>query len=171
MHRRHLAAAIAAISLLAACQQGEDEAAAGAAPGPLDDLHVLESEMVAAVATDDVEGAIANYAPNVRFVAPGGAPETGIAAVRATFEDMIADPGSDLVVVPGEGWISEGGDLAVTHSQFYYSWTGEDGPQVLRGLSQSVWRKNEGGDWKIVSEVNAELPEASADAEAAAEGV
>ena len=165
-------AAAAACLALAACGQSADEAeqqaAQDAAAGPLAELQALEAGTVAAIAADDVDAAVAHYSEDVRFIAPGAAPATGIAAVRASFERIVADPSSDLVLVPGPGWVAESGELAVTNSQFYYSFAGPDGPEVRRGFSQSVWRRDGKGEWKIVAEVNAPLPQGSADAEGAA---
>src|SRR5690606_35791003 len=93
--------AAAACLVLAACQQsaGDDgQAAQEAAAGPLAELQALEAGTVTAIAADDVDAAIAHYAEDVRFIAPGAAPVTGIAAVRASFERLVADPSSDLVL-------------------------------------------------------------------------
>lgn len=174
MRQRIIAAgaAVSACLALAACQQSAEDAdqqaaEVSAAAGTLAELQALEAGTIAAIAADDVDAAVAHYAEDVRFIAPGAAPDTGIAAVRASFERIIADPSSDLVLAPGAGWVAESGELAVTNSQFYYSFAGEDGPQVERGFNQSVWRREDGGEWKIVAEVNAPLPEASAGAEGA----
>lgn len=163
-------AAASACLALAACGQSADEAEqqAETAAGPLAELQELEASTVAAIAADDVDAAVAHYAEDVRFIAPGAGPATGIAAVRASFERIVADPSSDLVLVPGPIWIAESGELAVTNSQYYYSFAAADGPEVERGFNQSVWRRDDQGNWKIVAEVNAPLPEASADAEGAA---
>lgn len=163
-------AAASACLALAACGQSADEAEqqAETAAGPLAELQELEASTVAAIAADDVDAAVAHYAEDVRFIAPGAAPAIGISAVRASFERIVADPSSDLVLVPGPIWIAESGELAVTNSQYYYSFAAADGPEVERGFNQSVWRRDDQGNWKIVAEVNAPLPEASADAEGAA---
>lgn len=172
MRQRIIAAGAAASACLAlaACGQSADEAEqqAETAAGPLAELQELEASTVAAIAADDVDAAVAHYAEDVRFIAPGAAPAIGISAVRASFERIVADPSSDLVLVPGPIWIAESGELAVTNSQYYYSFAAADGPEVERGFNQSVWRRDDQGNWKIVAEVNAPLPEASADAEGAA---
>lgn len=172
MRQRIIAAGAAASACLAlaACGQSADEAEqqAETAAGPLAELQELEASTVAAIAADDVDAAVTHYSEDVRFIAPGAAPAIGISAVRASFERIVADPSSDLVLVPGPIWIAESGELAVTNSQYYYSFAAADGPEVERGFNQSVWRRDDQGNWKIVAEVNAPLPEASADAEGAA---
>ena len=172
MRQRIIAAGAAASACLAlaACGQSADEAEqqAETAAGPLAELQELEAGTIAAIAADDVDAAVAHYSEDVRFIAPGAAPAIGISAVRASFERIVADPSSDLVLVPGPIWIAESGELAVTNSQYYYSFAAADGPEVERGFNQSVWRRDDQGNWKIVAEVNAPLPEASADAEGAA---
>ncbi len=92
---------------------------------------------------------------------PGGAPVSGVAAIGAAFEGLLADPNLKLEITPGPDWAAGSGDLAVTTFTARFTTTdpatGE--PVTVPVANQTVWRKAEGAPWKIVSDQNVALPD------------
>ena len=142
--------------LLAACGSAADPDAV------LESVRATEQAQLQAIAAKDLRGAVRNYADGAVLVTPGQAPATGGEAIAAAFDAMLADPNLKLDVTPGPGWVSEGGDMAVTTSTARYSATepGSDKPVEMTVSNQTVWRKPTGKPWQIVSDYNAELPPA-----------
>jgi len=140
-------------------------AACGSTANPdavLESVHATEQTQLQAIAAKDLRGAVRNYADGAVLVTPGQAPATGGEAIAAAFDAMLADPNLKLDVTPGPGWVSEGGDMAVTTSTARYTATepGSDKPVEMTVSNQTVWRKPTGKPWQIVSDYNAELPPA-----------
>ena len=141
---------------LAACGSSADPDAV------LETVRATEQTQLEAIAARDLRGAVRNYADGAVLVTPGQAPATGGEAIAAAFDDMLDDPNLEVEVTPGSGWVSEGGDLAVTTSTARYITTepGSDKPVELTVGNQTVWRKPTGKPWTIVSDYNVELPSA-----------
>src|SRR5689334_11916594 len=97
--------ALAPLALLAACGTGADPEAT------LDTVRLTEQAEVEAIAADDLDGVMRNYADDAVLVSPNSAPAKGSAAIRAAFETMLADPSLAFELTPGPGWAAASGDL------------------------------------------------------------
>lgn len=167
----HLAIA-PALLMLAACNSTPASAPTVDKDAELASIAQIQDGQAAAFAADDAEGATRIYADDATFAASGMPVMTGIEAIRAGFDEMLADPNSAVEIKTVGGWVSSSGDLATTTSSYTYSWSGEDGAVMTEeGFNQTLWRK-EGSDWKIVVDSNtpvANLEEASPDPDDAPE--
>jgi ketosteroid isomerase-like protein len=138
--------------LLAACSVDPETS--------LETVHLTEEAMVEAIAAHDVAGAMRSYADDAVVLTSGAAPQVGSDAIRASFEQVLADPGLMMEFTPGPAWTS--GELAVTTATLRYTTTTEGAEPRSRTLnSQTVWRKGSdtesrvaGLGWKIVSVYN-----------------
>lgn len=152
MRARYLA--LAALPLLAAC---------GAAVNPDDVLATVratEQAQLQAVAAKDLRGATRNYQPDAEVLVPGGAPVTGAPAIEAELGRMLGDSNFKIAMEPGKGWAAESGELAVTTATGTVTTTdaASGAPVTVPISNQTVWRRQDGVGWKIVSEHNASLP-------------
>ena len=90
----------------------------------------------------------------------GAGPVSG-EAIKTSFDAMLKDPAFKLEPIEGgeSAWVGASGDLAVTGFAATMTATGDDG-KVTSGpiLNQTVWKKQEDGSWKFVSDVNAAYP-------------
>ena len=76
---------------------------------------------------------------------------------------FLADPNFAITMEPGTGWAAESGELAVTTATGSLTRTDASGAAVTVPISnQTVWRREDGVGWKIVSEQNTALPQPAA---------
>lgn len=128
----------------------------------LETVHLTEQTVVDAFVAHDVAGIMRSYADDAVVITSGAAPQVGSAAIRASFEKTLADPGLKMEFTSGPAWAGKSGELAVTTGTTRYTTTAEGGePQVVTMNSQTVWHKavnaksRIGGlGWKIVSVYN-----------------
>lgn len=149
--------ALAALPLLAACGAADPDEVLGT-------VRDTEAAQMQAVAAKDLRGATRNYDAEAVVLAPDGASVSGSAAIEAEYGKLLADPAFAIAMKPGPGWASESGELAVTTATGTVTATdaasGE--PVTVPVANQTVWRKQDGVGWKIVSEHNTELPQPAA---------
>lgn len=151
------------LALLTAC------GSAGDADTALEAVRATEQAQLQAIASKDLRGAVRSYADGAILVSPGRAPASGGEAIAAAFDAMLSDPALKIDVTPGDAWVSDNGDLAVTTSTARYTTiepgTGKPAEQLVS--NQIVWRKTSGNPWMIVSDYNVELPAEGAQVAAA----
>jgi ketosteroid isomerase-like protein len=152
MRIRYLA--LAPLVLLGACGTGTDPEAT------LDTVRLVEQAELEAIASDDLDGVMRNYAEDAVLVSPNAAPAQGAAAIRTAFQSMVADPSLKVELTPGPGWAAASGELAVTTATMRFTSTedGADAPTTMTVANQTTWRKADGAPWQIVSDYNAALP-------------
>jgi len=145
--------ALAALPLLAACGAADPNEV-------LDTVRATEQAQLQAIASKDLRGATRNYDSAAVVVVPGGAPIAGTPAIEQAFEAQLADRNFKLTMEPGAGWASESGELAVTTATGSVTATDPaNGEAVTIPIAnQTVWHREDGVGWKIVSEHNAPLP-------------
>ena len=153
MKRVPILASMSLALLLAACGSADAEEV-------LETVRATEQAQLQAIAAKDLRGAVRNYADGAVLVSPGTAPAQGGEAIAAAFEDLLADPNLKIEITPGPAWASESGDLAVTTATGRYTTTepGSERPAELTVSNQTVWRRNSGEPWRIVSDYNVALP-------------
>jgi ketosteroid isomerase-like protein len=59
----------------------------------LETVHLTEQTVVDAFVAHDVAGIMRSYADDAVVITSGAAPQVGSAAIRASFEKTLADPG------------------------------------------------------------------------------
>ena len=148
--------ALAVLPLLAACGSAD--------PGEvLATVRATEQAQLEAMAAKDLRGATRNYAPDAAVLAPGNASVSGTAAIEGAYEALLADPNFKLAMQPGTGWTAASGELAVTTATGTVTTTdtASGRPVTVPLANQTVWRRQDGVGWKIISEHNATLPAAA----------
>jgi ketosteroid isomerase-like protein len=145
-----------------------------AACGPTDTAESIaairhnEQGQLDSIAGKDLVGAVRLYRDDARLVRPDGSVLDGGEAIAEAYGDLLEDPNFKLTIEPRDGWASSDGDLAVVTSAVTMTTTDPaTGEAVTTPLaSQTVWTRESGAGWKIVSAYNVPA-EAAAAAEAA----
>jgi uncharacterized protein (TIGR02246 family) len=133
------------IVVLVAC------APAGSKPSP--ELAAAGEKWEAALNGGDIEAIAALYSEDARLLPPNAMLEKGHAAVRASFEEMIA-AGLKASLPTIEATVA--GDIGYRVGT--YTLTTPDGNVADRGKYIETW-KNEGGEWKIANDIwNSDMP-------------
>jgi uncharacterized protein (TIGR02246 family) len=153
---RHILMSVAALGLLAGCQQANaPEAPPADAEAVLAAISEIEQGQLAALNAHDASGATNVYTADARFFDAGSPPAVGAEAIAAGFDAMVKDPNTAITLTRQAGWVSQSGDLAVTVADYRFTYSGEDGaPVTVNGVNQSVWQKQEDGGWKMVADFN-----------------
>lgn len=132
-------------------------ACGGADPADVvETVRYTEHSQLQAVESGDLVGIARLYADDAVLVRPDGTVIEGGAAIAEEYADLLEDPNFALAIEPVGGWASSGDDLAVLASLVDFTTsdpeTGE--PVTLRMNSQTVWEREAGGTWMIVSAYN-----------------
>ena len=91
--------------------------------------------------------------PEVVLLPARGEPVRGIASVDASFEDFTGI----LTWEPQDAHAAASGDLGATWGFYRLVSTSEDGTgSISRGKYVSVWRRDQGGDWRYVLDIGNE---------------
>lgn len=162
MKKLHIAA-LAPAFLLAACGSGTDPAES------VDAIRHTEVAQLQSIEAGDIVGAARLYRDDAKLVRPDGTVIEGGAAIAEAYGDLMEDPNFSITMEPVDGWASTAGDLAVVTSNVEFTTTDpETGEAITLPLnSQTVWTRDTGSTWKIVSAYN--VAQATAPAEEAAE--
>lgn len=154
---------VAPVTLLAGCG-GADTAET------VDAVRATEHSQLQSIASDDLVGIARLYTDDAVLVRPDGSVLDGAQAIVEQYADLVEDPNFALTIEPRGGWASSASDLAVLTSDVEFTTTDPDTGEanLLPMTSQTVWRRESGGTWKIVSSYNvaragAAQPEAGAD--------
>ena len=152
---------------LAGCDAANDptvlDAPVREAPDPVKakaSIKEAQAARIAALNQRDVDGAVSVYAPDATLVVPNATPLTDTAAIRANYASMLGDDSLTMTVTPMQTWVSAGADFAVTTARIAVRRKLADDAVATdsQSQSQSVWRRQPDGSWKIVSEYNVALP-------------
>jgi uncharacterized protein (TIGR02246 family) len=114
-------------------------------------IRAADSVMQSAVAAHDADKATALYAPDAVFMTPHAPASVGAAAIRKSWSDLFAMPGTVLTWAPTRVDVAASGDLATESGNYKLSYDSPNGKVNDAGGFVTVWRKS-GGDWKVVSE-------------------
>lgn len=156
-------AALAPMLLLAACGSGDPAESVAA-------IRHTELGQLDSIASKDIVGIARLYRDDARLVKPDGSVLEGGVAIVEEYGALLEDPNFALTMEPGQGWASADGELAVVTSNVQFTSTDPaTGEAVTVPLdSQTVWHRESGATWKIISAYNVARPAAPAE-EAAAE--
>lgn len=135
MTNRIMLPAIAAISLLACAE----------AQSPPADAAPTLNDWVAAHNRGDLDALVSHYAPDAIMLPPGGTVERGHDAVRATFAGTVSTEGVRLDRVAG--WEDE---RVATEVGTWEHFTRDTGAITSAGTYSVIWRRDDGGAWRIV---------------------
>ncbi len=144
------AIALAPAMLVGACNSGADP------DSVLETVRLTEHAQLQSIESDDLVGVARLYADDAVLVRPDGSRIEGGAAIAEEYGDLVEDPNFALAIEPVAGWASEADDLAVLTSLVDFTTTDPESgePSTLQMASQTVWQKEPGGTWMIVSAYN-----------------
>lgn len=156
---------LAGAAAVTGCGGGVDSASV------VDAVRATEQSQLQSIESDDLVGIARLYADNATLVKPDGSMLEGSVAIVEEYGDLVEDPNFALAIEPVGGWGAASDDLAVLASNVDFTTTdpatGE--PTTLQMSSHTVWTRETGGTWKIVSAINAPRGGGSAEAVPAAE--
>jgi ketosteroid isomerase-like protein len=132
-----------------AATRSQDEAA----------LRALDLAWSEAAARKDLDATVSYMADDGETLAPNEPLASGKAAIRASWENLLALPNLVIGWQPVRVDVAASGDLAYTRGTYTLSFTDPAGKTVTdRGKYLEVWRKA-GGKWKCVADAfNTDLP-------------
>lgn len=142
-------AALAPLLLLAACGGGDPaESIAAIRQTELGQLESIEAK--------DLVGIARLYRDDARLVRPDGTVLEGGVAIVEEYGALLEDPNFTITIEPASGWASSDGELAVVNSNVRFTTTDPaTGEAVTTPLdSQTVWHRENGATWKIISAYN-----------------
>lgn len=122
----------------------------------VDAIRQTEIAQLQSIEAGDVVGAVRLYRDDAKLVRPDGTILDGGAAIGEAYAELMEDPNFSIVMTPVDGWASGSGDMAVVTSDVEFTTSDpETGEAVIQPLiSETVWTRETGATWKIVSAYN-----------------
>ena len=157
-----LAGCTGLLGLTAACNSG---AYRDMRPSDVRVVEEMEASWLKDVALKDPARFASYYAEDALVLPPNAPPVTGRDKIQAGLATLMADPNFALTFHSSRVEASWGGDFVYTIGA--YSRTASDPkdkrPVTDNGHYLTVWKKQAGGHWKVVADMdNSELPAAGA---------
>lgn len=148
-------ALLAPVVLLAGCGNSADPDTV------IETIRATEQSQLQSIESRDLVGVARLYADDATLVRPDGSALEGGVAIVEEYDRLVADPNFALEIEPQEGWASTADDLAVVTSHVDFTTTDpETGePTTMPLNSQTVWTRQPGGTWQIVSAYNVAVEE------------
>jgi uncharacterized protein (TIGR02246 family) len=110
----------------------------------------------------DADKILSHYADSATLMAPGEPLAKGKEGIRASLSGMLSDKNLDLSFATATVEVAKAGDLA--YSQGSYTMTTTNAktrrPVNEKGSYVTVYKKQAGGDWKAVEDINTPGPPA-----------
>jgi ketosteroid isomerase-like protein len=119
----------------------------------------VESERQALIALDrewssqakDIDKFLAKYAPEGSLLLPGMPNATGRDPIRNAANIFAAVPGFSIRWSPAKADVGSSGDMGYTAGTYRITRNDPAGrPSTETGKYVEVWKKDSGGDWKVV---------------------
>lgn len=162
-------ASFALVLSVAACDRttapAEDNIAA-AAEGATDDAAAVKQAFAAFnsdITAKNLDAIKAHYASDAVMIIPGQAPFRGIDAIMGDYKQYAADPAGKYAPGAETTEISAGGDVAYGEVTYQTTFTNPKTKAVETRdrYNLTVFRKQPDGGWKVVRDVNTDVPKAS----------
>ena len=165
-------ASVALVLSVAACDRPSApaaEAAGNSAPtaeGVTDDAAAVKQAFAtfnADIAAKNLEAIKAHYASDAVMIIPGQAPFAGIDAIMGDYNNYAADAAGKYVPGAETTTISSGGDVAYGEVNYQTTFTNSKTKAVETRdrYNLTVFKKQPDGSWKVVRDVNTDVPKAS----------
>ncbi len=122
----------------------------------------VDAERAAILAADqawsdtvgDLEVFVSFFADDARFLPPDGPQANGRDEIQQSFSALAALPGFSLSWGANFSDVSSSGDLGYSVGTFEMTVDGPDGdPATRTGTYTTVWKKQNDGQWKVVSDI------------------
>lgn len=148
-------AAFAPMLLLAACGSADPAESVAA-------IRQTEQAQLESISSKDLVGIARLYTDDAQLVRPDGSVLDGGVAIVEEYGVLLEDPNFAISVEPVSGWASSDGELAVVTSNIQFTTTDPaSGAAVSTPInSQTVWQRQSGATWKIISAYNVARPAA-----------
>lgn len=161
-------ASVALVLSIAACErttapaEGNMATTAEAATADLDAVKKADAAFNAAIAAKDLATVTGYYASDAVMIIPGQPPFNGIDAITADYKTFFADPSGKYVWTADSAVVSSGGDLAYTQSTYQVTNTNPETKTAEEANRYNilVYRKQPDGNWKIIRDINTDVPKA-----------
>ena len=109
---------------------------------------------LAAMLANDPDALMQELADDVVFMPPGQEPARGKAAVRAWYEDTIAEATTVNLQIP-ERDVVVAGDWGIETGSFAWTLAPTGGGEQFeaRGSFIAIWRRDSDGEWRVASDI------------------
>ena len=116
----------------------------------------------AAIAAKDVEAVKTHYASDAVMVIPDLPPFEGVEAIAADYKEFAADEAGKYTSGAETVTVAPGGDMAFGEVKYQSTFTNPKTKAVetAERYNLTVYRKQPDGSWKVVRDVNVNLPKA-----------
>ena len=116
-------------------------------------LAILEADRAWSETPPDVEAFVSVFADGGRFLPPEAPEAHSREDIQEAVSGMFSLPGFSLSWSPNFAGVSQAGDLGYSIGAFEFTADDAEGNPVTRnGKYTTVWRKQEDGQWKVVSD-------------------
>jgi uncharacterized protein (TIGR02246 family) len=114
------------------------------------------------IAAKNLEAIKAHYASDAVMIIPGQAPFVGIDAIMGDYNQYAADKAGKYVPGAETTAISSGGDVAYGEVNYQTTFTNPatKAVETRDRYNLTVFKKQPDGSWKVVRDVNTDLPKA-----------
>jgi len=99
--------------------------------------------------TKDLDKFMSYFAPDATAYPQGMPVQRGADVIRTTFGEMSKAPGFSITWTPDKAEVAASGDVAYTTGSYQMMMGGT----AEKGKYVTVWRKQQGGDWKVVEDI------------------
>ena len=116
----------------------------------------------AAIAAKDVAAIKTHYTSDAVMIIPDQAPFEGVDRIMADYQGFAADPAGKYASGAETVTVAPGGDMAFGEVKYQSTYTSSKTKAVETSerYNLSVYRKQPDGSWKVVRDVNVNLPKA-----------
>jgi uncharacterized protein (TIGR02246 family) len=162
-------ASVALVLSVAACDRPaapaveNSTATADAAAADAEAVKQAFATFNADIAAKNVDAIKAHYASDAVMILPGQAPFTGIDAIMGDYNQYAADKAGKYVPGAETTTVSSGGDVAYGEVNYQTTFTNPatKAVETKDRYNLTVYKKQSDGSWKIVRDVNTDVPKAS----------
>jgi ketosteroid isomerase-like protein len=115
-------------------------------------LFSADEELSAVTASRGVEGYLSFLADNAALLTGDQPVLIGKKAIRQYAKDLFAAPGHSMVWTPLRAEVASSGDLGYTWGT-YESKSAQGKPASRHGKYSSIWKRQSGGEWQVVTTI------------------
>ena len=116
-------------------------------------LAILEADRAWSETPPDVEAFVSAFADGGRLLPPEAPEAHSREDIQETASGMFSLPGFSVSWSPNFAGVSQAGDLGYSIGTLEFTADdGEGNPVTRKGKYTTVWRKQEDGQWKVVSD-------------------
>ena len=116
-------------------------------------IREADAATLKAAQSNEVDGAVANYADDADWLPPNAPMVHGKTAIRAGWAKLIGNPGFTIDWQINKVEVARSSDLAYTIYTYQMALDGANGKPIIdQGKDMAVWKKQPDGAWKMVAD-------------------